>query len=130
MAYTIRLLVHFVKEGYALPDGIQPLSNFNPSFPQPPCSSPSDGNAAKDAMCGEYPAVKNASTETPASPRRSHEPELGSTAALAQHDDRGNHAKWPAHSFKKSEVGRQFAAFLDSWKKKKENKSSRKLALV
>lgn len=88
VADTIRYHPHFVKEGYSLPDGIHYLPGLKPSFSQPPSTSRDGLNPSMEAVCGGSPAVKEAVAEARAPPRRSEEPGLGSSAALAQQFDR------------------------------------------
>lgn len=87
-ADIIRFQVHLVKERYGLPDGVHYLPDFKPKILRPPSTSQDDLDSVADAVCGESPDVEKASTKAPAAAKRSHEPKLGSPAALPQQADR------------------------------------------
>lgn len=80
---TVRYSVHFVKEGYSLPDKIRYLPNFHPRSLQPFCTSQNDLGTAMDAACVEFLAVGKASTERNAALRRSNKLKFRSSAALS-----------------------------------------------
>lgn len=86
--HTTKYRVHFVIEGYSLPDAIHCLSSSKPRFLQASSTNQDDLGAVADAVCGESHAVKEATGETFTLPGRSDEPEPGSPAALAQQSDR------------------------------------------
>lgn len=100
-ADTNRYRVHFVNSGYSLPDGIDYLQNLKRRSLQAPSTSQSDLDVLLGAGCDGPSAVDKASTEAFASPRRSDEPNLASSAALMQKVDRVIRTRRPGSISKK-----------------------------
>lgn len=78
----------------------------------------------KNVVCDESHAVEEASTNALQHQKKPDEPDLRNPAALRQQADRISRAKRPACSFRKSNTIRVLTAYLDSCKKKREEKHS------
>lgn len=100
-ADTVRYHIHSVKEGCGLPDGVQYLPGFKTGFLQPQSTSLDDFDPLMGAVCGEPPAVEEASDEAFAPPGRSDEPGPESLSAVTQQVDRFIRTEQAAFSFKR-----------------------------
>lgn len=98
---TIEYLVHFVTGGYSLSDDLRYLFDLKPEILQPASSSQSDRNGVVDGVCGEYPAVRRASTDACAAPKRSEKPKLAGRLDRTKQADCSSHTKRPARSTRK-----------------------------